>query len=107
MEMVDVQFCFFCEVGFLVGDVVNVLMIISYFIVGVVFEEQVGDSDVGECGGIVEQVLFLLLLWVVIDVFDEVGLDVVFEQGFVVIVDGLVKRRFVVRNVEGLRKGDD
>ncbi|HDS8451449.1 TPA: TetR family transcriptional regulator, partial [Escherichia coli] len=28
-------------------------------------------------------------------------------QGLAVIVDGLAKRRFVVRNVEGPRKGDD
>ncbi|EDE2535436.1 TetR family transcriptional regulator, partial [Salmonella enterica] len=42
-----------------------------------------------------------------IDAFDEAGPDAAFEQGLAVIVDGLAKRRLVVRNVEGPRKGDD
>ena len=47
------------------------------------------------------------LLRAAIDAFDEAGPDAAFEQGLAVIVDGLAKRRLVVRNVEGPRKGDD
>ncbi|EPD4980223.1 TetR family transcriptional regulator, partial [Escherichia coli] len=47
------------------------------------------------------------LLRAAIDAFDEADPDAAFEQGLAVIVDGLAKRRLVVRNVEGPRKGDD
>ena len=94
--------------GFSAGDAVNALMTISYFTVGAVLEEQAGDSDAGERGGTVEQApLSPLLHRAAIDAFDEAGPDAAFEQGLAVIVDGLAKRRLVVRNVEGPRKGDD
>lgn len=69
--------------------------------------EQAGDSDAGERGGTVEQAPLSPLLRAAIDAFDEAGPDAAFEQGLAVIVDGLAKRRLVVRNVEGPRKGDD
>ena len=78
METADAQLRFLCEAGFSAGDAVNALMTISYFTVGAA-----------------------------IDAFDEAGPDAAFEQGLAVIVDGLAKRRLVVRNVEGPRKGDD
>ncbi len=93
--------------GFSAGDAVNALMTISYFTVGAVLEEQAGDSDAGERGGTVEQAPLSPLLRAAIDAFDEAGPDAAFEQGLAVIVDGLAKRRLVVRNVEGPRKGDD
>ncbi|WP_370555148.1 TetR/AcrR family transcriptional regulator C-terminal domain-containing protein [Edwardsiella tarda] len=96
-----------CEAGFSAGDAVNALMTISYFTVGAVLEEQAGDSDAGERGGTVEQAPLSPLLRAAIDAFDEAGPDAAFEQGLAVIVDGLAKRRLVVRNVEGPRKGDD
>lgn len=77
------------------------------FLVGAVLEEQAGDSDAGERGGTVEQAPLSPLLRAAIDAFDEAGPDAAFEQGLAVIVDGLAKRRLVVRNVEGPRKGDD
>ncbi|MDC9135188.1 TetR/AcrR family transcriptional regulator C-terminal domain-containing protein [Escherichia coli] len=92
---------------FSTGDAVNALMTISYFTVGAVLEEQAGDSDAGERGGTVEQAPLSPLLRAAIDAFDEAGPDAAFEQGLAVIVDGLAKRRLVVRNVEGPRKGDD
>nr|WP_282915952.1 TetR/AcrR family transcriptional regulator C-terminal domain-containing protein [Escherichia coli] len=92
---------------FSAGDAVNALMTISYFTVGAVLEEQAGDSDAGERGGTVEQAPLSPLLRAAIDAFDEAGPDAAFEQGLAVIVDGLAKRRLVVRNVEGPRKGDD
>ena len=98
---------FLCEAGFSAGDAVNALMTISYFTVGAVLEEQAGDSDAGERGGTVEQAPLSPLLRAAIDAFDEAGPDAAFEQGLAVIVDGLAKRRLVVRNVEGPRKGDD
>ena len=82
-------------------------MTISYFTVGAVLEEQAGDSDAGERGGTVEQAPLSPLLRAAIDAFDEAGPDAAFEQGLAVIVDGLAKRRLVVRNVEGPRRGDD
>ena len=85
--------------GFSAGDAVNALMTISYFTVGAVLEEQ--------AGGTVEQAPLSPLLRAAIDAFDEAGPDAAFEQGLAVIVDGLAKRRLVVRNVEGPRKGDD
>ncbi len=88
-----------CEAGFSAGDAVNALMTISYFTVGAVLEEQ--------AGGTVEQAPLSPLLRAAIDAFDEAGPDAAFEQGLAVIVDGLAKRRLVVRNVEGPRKGDD
>ncbi|EBI1017261.1 TetR family transcriptional regulator, partial [Salmonella enterica] len=88
---------------FSAGDAVNALMTISYFTVGAVLEEQAGDSG----GGTVEQAPLSPLLRAAIDAFDEAGPDAAFEQGLAVIVDGLAKRRLVVRNVEGPRKGDD
>ena len=63
--------------------------------------------DLGERGGTVEQAPLSPLLRAAIDAFDEAGPDAAFEQGLAVIVDGLAKRRLVVRNVEGPRKGDD
>ncbi len=93
--------------GFSAWDAVNALMTISYFTVGAVLEEQAGDSDAGERGGTVEQAPLSPLLRAAIDAFDEAGPDAAFEQGLAVIVDGLAKRRLVVRNVEGPRKGDD
>ena len=63
--------------------------------------------DAGERGGTVEQAPLSPLLRAAIDAFDEAGPDAAFEQGLAVIVDGLAKRRLVVRNVEGPRKGDD
>ncbi|WP_262939279.1 TetR/AcrR family transcriptional regulator C-terminal domain-containing protein [Escherichia coli] len=101
------QLRFLCEAGFSAGDAVNALMTISYFTVGAVLEEQAGDSDAGERGGTVEQAPLSPLLRAAIDAFDEAGPDAAFEQGLAVIVDGLAKRRLVVRNVEGPRKGDD
>ncbi|RQN54903.1 TetR family transcriptional regulator, partial [Escherichia coli] len=98
---------FLCEAGFSAGDAVNALMTISYFTVGAVLEEQAGDSDAGERGGTVEQAPLSPLLRAAIDAFDEARPDAAFEQGLAVIVDGLAKRRLVVRNVEGPRKGDD
>ena len=98
METADAQLRFLCEAGFSAGDAVNALMTISYFTVGAVLEEQAGDSDAGERGGTVEQAPLSPLLRAAIDAF---------EQGLAVIVDGLAKRRLVVRNVEGPRKGDD
>ncbi|MCK3644710.1 TetR/AcrR family transcriptional regulator C-terminal domain-containing protein, partial [Escherichia coli] len=67
--------------------------------VGAVLEEQ--------AGGTVEQAPLSPLLRAAIDAFDEADPDAAFEQGLAVIVDGLAKRRLVVRNVEGPRKGDD
>ncbi|SRZ88576.1 tetracycline repressor protein [Escherichia coli] len=107
METADAQLRFLCEAGFSAGDAVNALMTISYFTVGAVLEEQAGDSDAGERGGTVEQAPLSPLLRAAIDAFDEAGPDAAFEQGLAVIVDGLAKRRLVVRNVEGPRKGDD
>ena len=131
METADAQLRFLCEAGFSAGDAVNALMTISYFTVGAVLEEQAGDSDAGERGGTdcmkvlipgsngkssggdaptlgtVEQAPLSPLLRAEIDAFDEAGPDAAFEQGLAVIVDGLAKRRLVVRNVEGPRKGDD
>ncbi len=60
-----------------------------------------------QAGGTVEQAPLSPLLRAAIDAFDEAGPDAAFEQGLAVIVDGLAKRRLVVRNVEGPRKGDD
>ncbi|EGD0622598.1 tetracycline resistance transcriptional repressor TetR(A), partial [Escherichia coli] len=54
-----------------------------------------------------EQAPLSPLLRAAIDAFDEADPDAAFEQGLAVIVDGLAKRRLVVRNVEGPRKGDD
>ena len=105
METADAQLRFLCEAGFSAGDAVNALMTISYFTVGAVLEEQAGDSDAGERGGTV--VAQGTPEEVAIDPFDEAGPDAAFEQGLAVIVDGLAKRRLVVRNVEGPRKGDD
>ncbi len=99
METADAQLRFLCEAGFSAGDAVNALMTISYFTVGAVLEEQ--------AGGTVEQAPLSPLLRAAIDAFDEAGPDAAFEQGLAVIVDGLAKRRLVVRNVEGPRKGDD
>ena len=107
METADAQLRFLCEAGFSAGDAVNALMTISYFTVGAVLEEQAGDSDAGERGGTVEQAPLSPLLRAAIDAFDEADPDAAFEQGLAVIVDGLAKRRLVVRNVEGPRKGDD
>ena len=107
LETADAQLRFLCEAGFSAGDAVNALMTISYFTVGAVLEEQAGDSDAGERGGTVEQAPLSPLLRAAIDAFDEAGPDAAFEQGLAVIVDGLAKRRLVVRNVEGPRKGDD
>ena len=84
------------------ADALNALMTISYFTVGAVLEEQAGER-----GGTVEQAPLSPLLRAAIDAFDEAGPDAAFEQGLAVIVDGLAKRRLVVRNVEGPRKGDD
>ncbi len=61
--------------------------------------------DVGGVSGNIGSVIGLLRA--AIDAFDEAGPDAAFEQGLAVIVDGLAKRRLVVRNVEGPRKGDD
>ena len=102
METADAQLRFLCEAGFSAGDAVNALMTISYFTVGAVLEEQAGER-----GGTVEQAPLSPLLRAAIDAFDEAGPDAAFEQGLAVIVDGLAKRRLVVRNVEGPRKGDD
>ncbi|EOG8945695.1 tetracycline resistance transcriptional repressor TetR(A) [Klebsiella pneumoniae] len=99
METADAQLRFLCEAGFSAVDAVNALMTISYFTVGAVLEEQ--------AGGTVEQAPLSPLLRAAIDAFDEAGPDAAFEQGLAVIVDGLAKRRLVVRNVEGPRKGDD
>lgn len=99
METADAQLSLLCEAGFSAGDAVNALMTISYFTVGAVLEEQ--------AGGTVEQAPLSPLLRAAIDAFDEAGPDAAFEQGLAVIVDGLAKRRLVVRNVEGPRKGDD
>ena len=107
METADAQLRFLREAGFSAGDAVNALMTISYFTVGAVLEEQAGDSDAGERGGTVEQAPLSPLLRAAIDAFDEADPDAAFEQGLAVIVDGLAKRRLVVRNVEGPRKGDD
>ncbi len=106
METADAQLRFLCEAGFSAGDAVNALMTISYFTVGAVLEEQAGDSDAGERGGTVEQAPLAAVAGRD-DAFDEAGPDAAFEQGLAVIVDGLAKRRLVVRNVEGPRKGDD
>ena len=84
METADAQLRFLCEAGF-----------------------SAGDADAGERGGTVEQAPLSPLLRAAIDAFDEAGPDAAFEQGLAVIVDGLAKRRLVVRNVEGPRKGDD
>ncbi|MDD8539145.1 TetR/AcrR family transcriptional regulator C-terminal domain-containing protein, partial [Escherichia coli] len=101
-ETADAQLRFLCEAGFSAGDAVNALMTISYFTVGAVLEEQAGER-----GGTVEQAPLSPLLRAAIDAFDEADPDAAFEQGLAVIVDGLAKRRLVVRNVEGPRKGDD
>ncbi|MDF5430685.1 TetR family transcriptional regulator, partial [Vibrio parahaemolyticus] len=58
-------------------------------------------------GGTVEQAPLSPLLRAAIDAFGEAGPDAAFEQGLAVSGDGLAKRRRVVRNVEGPRKGDD
>ncbi len=106
METADAQLRFLCEAGFGRGRRRHALMTISYFTVRGRAEEQAGDSDAGERGGTVEQAPLSPLL-AAIDAFDEAGPDAAFEQGLAVIVDGLAKRRLVVRNVEGPRKGDD
>ncbi|WP_407242683.1 tetracycline resistance transcriptional repressor TetR [Escherichia coli] len=108
METADAQLRFLCEAGFSAGDAVNALMTISYFTVGAVLEEQAGgDSDAGERGGTVEQAPLSAAVAGRDRRLRRSRSDAAFEQGLAVIVDGLAKRRLVVRNVEGPRKGDD
>ncbi|WP_332461672.1 tetracycline resistance transcriptional repressor TetR [Escherichia coli] len=106
METADAQLSLLCEAGFSAGDAVNALMTISYFTVGAVLEEQAGDSDAGERGGTVEQAPLAAVAGRDRRLRRSRS-DAAFEQGLAVIVDGLAKRRLVVRNVEGPRKGDD
>ncbi len=75
-------------------------MTISYFTVGAVLEEQAGDSDAGERGGTVEQAPLAAVAGRDRRLRRSRS-DAAFEQGLAVIVDGLAKRRLVVRNVEG------
>ncbi|WP_407229156.1 TetR/AcrR family transcriptional regulator C-terminal domain-containing protein [Escherichia coli] len=106
METADAQLRFLCEAGFSAGDAVNALMTISYFTCcWAVLEEQAGAMPASAAAPLNR--LRSPLLRAAIDAFDEAGPDAAFEQGLAVIVDGLAKRRLVVRNVEGPRKGDD
>src|SRR5699024_1316535 len=107
MEKTNAQLRIFCDAGSSAGDAVNALMTIIYFTGGSVLEEPAGGSDAGVRGGTVEQAPLSTVLRAARDRFEEAGTSAAFEQGRAVIVDGLAKRRLVVRNVEGPRKGDD
>ncbi len=102
METADAQLASsFREAGFSAGDAVNALMTISYFTAGAVLEEQAGDKAMPAsaaaplnrlrsrrcCGAAMTPSTA------------RSGRSV--RAGTAVIVDGLAKRRLVVRNVEG------
>ncbi|AZE73893.1 Tetracycline resistance regulatory protein TetR [Pseudomonas synxantha] len=99
METAEAQLRLLCESGFSVAEAVNALMTISHFTVGAVLEQQAADGDTQAHGGTVEQAPLPPLLRAAIDAIDSAGPDAVFEQGLMLIVDGLAKRRRVLDSV--------